>query len=1053
MANRTKLLKKNAPELTTQENLKTKFLWGTAGRLDGLEVVGISGTGPYTITMNPGAYVHDGVAVYEAAEFSVAGIVSPSSWSLTVPLYLVVQANGNDENQAPLWFVTSKTAYEAQPDFKNYAAVIARYDYKLPVNLIEQRVLIGEHGTTNDFDAYSDNGVTPIAASLKNDVLNGSVGAEARIRGEIDAPDAFEIYNLDNITSTQVNAVRSMTLEILCAASTTGATVGTGTVTVGGAVPTIGDVFSIIFNGIEVSFTAAAATLQSVSNGLTAAINAAAASGGLLDGVVATATNGGGTLLVITITSSKKGRAGLLDLSTAEDSATTTLTPAAFTGGNQAYFAIDFPTTDSTSDSSVILPMTVYPDVIADDSSTANFSLVELQLDANGISKDTFNSMKMRLELLGAATTFIDIASINLSIGYSESSEGIDAFPPNNLSHWSAFGSVSVGGGTNSESGHRLAKPIDHPNRSVIREKIALGAVGVAELDAKIIGAFTPHTHVTNDNDPVLGDPGAVVGDFNLHELSDLAKDLSDNLQSNFGKFAVDHDTVTTGHHKSVSYAGRLAGGASDVGTVVLAVTSGENAAAAGVTPSGDTTQAMVHLVGSSVPNSAILYTRTANMGSEAAVQVVGLTSKALAGTGNAAGTEAAFEVGISAGASHRLARFGRTSAGAVDLYGVSSLDGIPVESMAGGGKALFSGVVGFMRYETNPSVPFQNRVLSQKIHADQDTFWNTGITLDAAGVLRDKATSRNSNPNGYMVYGKGGRTHVVHNGSVSMTMPNGGGAGSFPAATPAYLYLPFVTPGANPFTKIVVTLSGPILTYSSQPAGYREVWRMACEAYPAYDAKTIIGYEAAYALTAVTAGSAGASPNTDIYPASTGVVRRFPWVLTPDGYERRVGIYYDNADFLVGSPAARAATFGPNPPLSDAFTTNPLPYYDTIDPLEITTTTHAKGVVFSLNQGASGVAAGFRVQDVNYPFVGDSASIQIELDMLEWNQAGYKKLTVAGAPANTLYPSGIVVALSHVDSGFGLAADALWANWNGPVSVTISGVSSAASTYSLTAP
>lgn len=1038
-----KFLNSSTVNLSEQDNEKTALQWAVAGRLNGLSITDVSVAGSNLgITLSPGAFIHNGIIVKELAEKTVT-VAGLSSYPTNEDVYLVAQSNGNKNTAAPVYSLIRKTVFDAQPSGKNYAAVIAIYKLLQPQgdSAPPRRVLF-----TNDITT----GWTP-SGSFSPETHSRILNADPTIpTGNFltGSNTNVDVVAIGDLPATQVASVQKLNLFFYGRANPATASASVKRVSISYVANTVGTL-SVFLNGVGVSIpynTTTQADTTILQNLWTTLISNSQILGVI--GVGATHSVSGTGVIASTgsatldITTSIVGQPANYTLSAFSTPASGTLTvgTSTITPAVQDYFKASLQTSVPTV---IAGPFNVYPIV------DSAFGVTALQVDLGNLDVVVFNDLRLKLEVFATPVTgFVKLTRTDVFAYFTEQNFGIDLIPPTSLIHWSPGRSVAVGEigldpSNSTEAGlaaHRASFPVDHLDRSIDRSKIGFGAVGVQEVDPGIIGDFSAHQHAANDNTlPPSGTPWSVVHDFNLKELSDLTKSIADGTFGTLGLFNLfsrDHDSTSTGRHKSVKYAqfATPPGTPATDGTVVSQMLSEDS----DLTPITDVTGSQMFMEGSIVAKSAALYTRLATMGSLGQIDSFGITSNSLANEA----TETGFE--ISMDKDTKIARFGITSSGAYDVYGVRKLDGIAVSDFVTRNRTLFSGAVGFIRTDANS---YNTRVVSGKVYSDEDTFFNS--TADSAGNLSSKTSSYNTNPGGYMVFYRGGRSLFPSGGDVtsstSMWCPNASGTGANnipPAATPQYLYLPFTVGSTNPYSKIIINLSGIVRSYSAGT----QASNLSVTAYPAYDAKDILTIFSTYQVTAVTNGSAGASPNTDIYGVDSGIVRRFPWVLTPSGYERNVGVYYNNANFL-STPPSRSVTFGAGAVSSTApFTVNPLPYYDKLSAGD---TTNAKGVVFSLAQGSLATAM-IHKESVLGSFY-DNASITLNLDMKN-ESAVFHFITVN---ATTVTPTGIVICLSNLDVGLGANyASGPFTSFTGPISISVVGVPEVGSDgYSIVVP
>lgn len=1074
-----KILDTNSPNVSQQENTAVSLLMGTAGRLVGLEmsappiVVTLFVGNGLQMVLTPGSFIHRGIIVTypEGRNFT---LTLPNSFPLNDTLNLIAQAAGPQAGIEPVWSFISGTALAAQPDSKNYAAVIATYRLRLTEDGMVTLIANASDSSPLGWTAVNP----PSGSNPHARILNGIAGAYLRASGS-----AVDAIKLAALPSGSARNVTQAALSITVAAQNTNATTAAGVLTVAGASPSTGDRFSAYANGLEAFYVALGGdTVANVTAGLVAAINA----GPSLWTGLATAVNAGGG--VINITSVVKGKAANFDLQVTTNSATTTLTrTTAMSGGTQSYLTVDFPVLGGGD--SGVMPMTVYPPL---PSSPTALVPIDIPLEISGLTADTFNDLLIRFTSFNVSTDNVYISYAALQVHFDELNNGIDPAPPTNQFHWSPGPLVSVGGSAEGSSlqGHRLANPFDHPARSVPRTGIMVGAVGVSELDAGIIGAgFSAHAHVPSDNSlnnyPVGLPPWVVSGDFNIHELSDLVKEIAFavSASSSGSGITVDHDIVPggTGHHKSVSYAGFSGvkspnAGAADLGFVLLPVLSGENGAAGGITPLGDTTRAMAFLKGVTDAKSAILYTRDAVIGSLGSTTVFGIGSKQVAGTGNGSGTETMLEITTAPTptGTKNIARFGRTSGGAFDLYGVKSIDGIPVSSLAGqaGQKvALFNGCVAFIRNGNGTLAAGKTMIHDDCSVNGYSTTGALGSDGSGAIVYGSTPNSRIGRPGGFAMYAQRQGANPIQ---LDTSLVEFDGA-FFDADQPAYnsynppadskkvsssyLYLPFRTKGN--YDSITISASIIFSLYENIADNYKwtdpGTFNVGFQIAPAYDALGI--------PTANLVAPTQAPARTGIWPgAASGIVRRHPWVLTPAGVlvkhgtSANDGIYFDASNFFTGSPETRPSNFKDNPPAGAMYSRNPLPFYNTNS-----SAGGAGGVLLCASQIKVALGKGYWFSNAGGPYganrVGGMVTINATLNLRDIFSAGGDRIIFPGS-SPAYEPDGIMINTQFFDTGLNGTVDR-WYRASGVTydvqvrhhyfDMVIEGITGSGNSYSLT--
>lgn len=1073
-----KILDTNTPNVSQQENTAVSLLMGTAGRLTGLElipplesIVLFVGNGLH-MKLSPGSFIHRGIIVSypEGRDFTLK---LPDNFPLNDTLNLIAQAAGPVAGVEPVWSFISGTALAALPDYKNYAAVIATYRLRLTTDS-----MIAEIVNSTDSSPLGWTAINPPAGSNPHaKILNGIAGAYLQAGSSL-----VDVVKLAALPSGSARNVTQAALSITVAAESTNATIATGAITVAGSAPSSGDRFSAYANGLEAFYVAQPGdAITDVANGLINAINDIAS---LWTGLAVATTGGGG---LINISSSIKGKQANFDLQVTTDSATTTLTRTTpMGGGTQSYLVVDFPVVGGGT--SGVMPMTIYPPLPSSPSAMAR---IDVPLEISGLTADTFNQLLIRLTSYNLSTDKVYVSYAALQVHFDELNNGIDPAPPTNLFHWAAGPLVSVGGSAEGSSlqGHRTANPFDHPARSVPRTGIMIGAVGVSEIDSGIVGSFSAHAHIPGDNSlsayPIGLPPWLVVGDFNIHELSDLLKEVAFavSASSSTSGITVDHDIVPggTGHHKSVSYAG-FSGvkspntGATDLGFVLLPVVSGENGAAGGVTPLGDTTRGMLYVKGGSDAQSAILYTRDAEIGTLGQTSVFGITSKTVAGAGNSANTETILEVTTAPTptGSRNIARFGRKDAGAYELYGVSAIDGIPVSSLAGqaGQKvSLFNGCVAFIR-NGNTSLATGKTMIHDDCNVNgYSTTGALGADGTGAIVYGSTPNSRIGRPGGFAMYAKRrGANPIQMETSLSMLDsayfdPDAPVVNSYypPAdskkVTASYLYLPFRSKGV--YDTITISASIVFSLYENIADNYKWTdpgyFNVGFQVAPAYD---VLGIPTAN-LVAPTVAPA----RTGIWPgAPAGIVRRHPWVLTPagslikHGTSVNDGIYFDASNFFTGTPESRTSNFKDNPPADSMFSPNPLPFYNTSS-----SGGGAGGILIVANQVTVAVGKAFWFSNAGGAYgantVQGMATVNATLNLRDIFSSGGDRIIFPGSSPD-YEPDGIAINTQFFDAGLNGTVDR-WYRYP-PITydvqvrhhyfdMIIDGITGSGNTYSLT--
>lgn len=888
-----KVLDSKSPNLSLQSNQAIAELWGTAGRLSGLNVTAVALVAPANtsilITLSPGSFVHNGIIVKYPQGTQVT-VLLPVAFSTTEPFYLLAQSNGPGpaEADAPIFAFISRAAFLLQPDSKNYAAIIGIY------NLVVQQESQALIGFTGDSAPLA---WTPSSGTIHYKILNGEIAGFLSAAGT-GQDDAIEMQNL-----AAGGRVTSIVLSLTVAADYALATVATGSVTFAGANSVIGDVFSAYADGAEFSYTETVAqTPTALAAAFAAAINLP---GSAWDGI-ATATS---ALGVVTITSVAYGRLGNFDLQVTETSATTTLVVSApMSGGTQSYIVVDFPVIGTGTTG--ILPMTVYPPITPSGTPSANVFDIAVPIPVESLTTDTFNNMLFRIEANGSlGSVYMHRALLTVDYLLAAASL-IDPAPPLTLSHWLSGPNYSIGGAEDSTMGaHRLLTPIDHPDRSVTRAKIAFRAVGALEVSAGVVGdGFTEGFHTPAQ----LTQPWLISTDLNLEEVSDAVKGLAQVTGTGFGK---DHSTAT-GHHRGAKYDDVIAG-AGNNGMLVEPVASNDV-----LTPTGDTTHGQFFVLSESgtLDRSAATYVRTAVLGPVAGTRkVVGISSQELSQEfGGGANTEIGLEIVTEAGV--RKARFSRTEAGAKGVYGVGSLNDIPTAGLQGNRMSLFSGSVVYLRAGAGNTGGIWDPRTSGSASVYPDRLLGTGAT-DVTASPGVQGSSFIPEPAGCVLYADPARDSdfaATQSPTATTVAENSSWIGHFQnplltrdgALGTQWLYLPFFKKDIFSRIEVQVTIvqTGKSNTTSSASGdlpnyGYAYGGFLAA---PAYDVRE---YGSPPNVTVPAFAPASAPFNTK--PA--GVVRRHPWVLTPTGLNRPIGSVTGGMDYgCYYDPRNGGATYDP---------------------------------------------------------------------------------------------------------------------------------------------